>query len=176
MPSRRSVLAALGATVTVGSLAGCASTDSTTGTVSRKSLTVGVPRRDGDPLDASVAFLAFEPDRRLIHGEYDPTHAGAAVDRDGTLSVPRPIHDRLNDRFASVRYAVNVVPADGRPANGLVTREACNALTLGGTATVAPSLVDGVGHLDVRAATPPDRDPEAVTINQFDLDNRLGRK
>ncbi|AZH25379.1 hypothetical protein DU502_08290 [Haloplanus aerogenes] len=71
---------------------------------------------------------------------------------------------------------VNIVPADGRPANGLVTREACNALSLGGTATVTPSVDDGVGHLDVRTATPPDRPPADVTISQFDLDTRLNRK
>jgi len=174
MPSRRQLLATLGATAALGSLAGCTSADATTGTVARKRITVGVPQRTGDPVDASVALLAFEPDRRLVHGEYDPDYVGG-VD-DGSLSVTAATHDRLADRFVSGRYAVNVVPADGRPANGRVEREAFNALTVGGTTTVSPYVDDGVGHLDVREATPPDRVPAEVTIGQFELDERLDRK
>ena len=172
MPSRRQLLAALGPTLP---LAGCAGTETTTGTVTRKSITVGVPQRVGDPVDASVAVLAFEPDRGLLHGEYDPAYVASAVD-DGSLSVPGSIHDRLDDRFASVRYTVNVVPAEGTPVTGVVTREACNALSLGGTATVAPYVEHRAGHLDVREAAPPDSAPDDVTISRFDIDERTDRK
>jgi len=170
MPSRRQLLAAMLASP----LAGCATTETTTGTVTRMGVTVGVPQRTGDPIDASVVVLAFEPDRNLVHGEYDPEYVGAAVD-DGSLSVSQSIHERLVARFASVRYTVNVVPDDGRPVNGVVTREACTALPLGGRATVAPYVDDGVGHLDVREATLPDAAPDEVTVERFDLDDRLDR-
>jgi hypothetical protein len=172
MPSRRQLLAAFGATLP---LAGCATTETTTGTITRKSVTVGVPQRVGDPVDVSVALLAYEPDRGLLHGEYDPEYVAAVVD-DGSLSVRQSTHDRLVDRFTSVRYTVNVVPAEGRPANGVVTREACNGLSLGGTATVAPYVEKQVGHLDVREAAPPADAPDEVTIGQFDLDERADRK
>ena len=69
MPFRHQVPAVAGAAA-FGSLAGY-SADGTTGSVARKRTTVVVPQQVGDPVSASVALLGFEPDRRLVHGEYD---------------------------------------------------------------------------------------------------------
>jgi len=173
MPSRRRLLSALGPAA-LGLVAGCAAAETTTGTVSRKRVTVAVPRQVGDAVEASVALLAFEPDRGLVHGEYDPEHAGAAV-AEGTLAVSASLHERLADRFAAVRYGVDVVPGDGgTPANGLVTRGAFDRLPLGGTATVETHTGDdGSGRLRVQTVAPPERAPSAVTVSQFDLDERV---
>ena len=174
MPSRRRLLAALG-TAAGGAVAGCAALDATTGVVSRKRVTVAVPRPGDRPEDASVALLAVEPERGLVHGEYDPEYVDAAVEK-GTLSVPERVHDRLTDRFAAVRYSVNVVPEDGTPANGVVGRRAFNRLSLGGTATVRTSVgADGYGRLRIGRTTPPEDDPSEVTVNTFDLDGRVRR-
>ena len=173
MPSRRGLLAALG-TGAAGVVAGCTGTDTTTGLVSRKWITAAVPRRGAEPMDASVALLAFEPDRGLVHGEYDPAYVDAAVDG-GTLSVPEGVHDRLTDRFAAVRYSANVVPTDGTtPANGVLGRRAFNRLSLGGTATVGTYVGDdGYGRLRVRETTPREGDPSEVTVGTFDLAERV---
>ncbi|MFC7141466.1 hypothetical protein ACFQMA_16705 [Halosimplex aquaticum] len=175
MSSRRQFLAAFGTTA-AASVAGCSGGGSTAGTVARKDVTVAVPQQVGDPVEASVALLGFEPDRSLVHGEYDPEHAGAAVDG-ATLSVSEQTHDALADAFASVRYSVNVVPEDGtEPVNGVVTREDFGALTVGGRATVDPRRgEDGLGRVGVRETTPRESDPTTVTVSRFDLDERLDR-
>ena len=172
MPSRRQLLAALGTTA-VGALSGCTSPDATTGVVSRKRVTVAVPRRGDRPVETSVALLAFEPDRGLVHGEYDPEYVDAAVDG-GTLTVPERVPDRLTDRFVAVRYSANVVPTDGAtPANGVVGRPAFNDLPLGGTATVGTYVgEDGYGRLALRGTTPRESDPSELTVGTFDLDER----
>ncbi|WP_436907799.1 hypothetical protein [Halosimplex marinum] len=173
MPSRRHLLAGLGSAVAVGALAGCPADGATAGTVARKAVTVAVPRRTGEPVDARAALLGYEPDRRLVHGEYDPDHVAAAVDG-ATVSVPDDLHETLADAFASVRYGANVVPDDGTPINGVVSRADFNALAVGGEATVAPYQgEDGVGHASVREAAPRERDPTEVTVATFDLDERL---
>lgn len=170
MPSRRQLLATFGA----GVLAGCASADATAGTVARKRITVAVPQRVGDPVETSVALLAFEPDRGLVHGEYDPEYAGGAVDG-ATLSVLPELHDRLTDRFPVVQYGADVVPDDGEtPANGVVGRRAFDTLSLGGTATVETYTGDdGYGRLRLLETSPREREPSTVTVGEFDLDERV---
>ncbi|WP_436926010.1 hypothetical protein [Halosimplex amylolyticum] len=171
MPSRRRLLAGVG-TVATGLIAGCSADPTTSGVVARKRVTVAVPRRVGEPVETALALLAFEPDRDLIHGEYDPEHVDGAVER-GTLSVAAAAHERLSDEFVSVRYSVNVVPEDGEtPANGVVDRETFDALSVGGTARVATTTEDGVGRIDVRERTPRDGDPAEITVSQFDVDER----
>lgn len=172
MPSRRRLLAALGTTV-AGALAGCSVADTATGVVARKDVTVAVPRDVGEPVDTTVAFLAFEPDSRLVHGEYARI-AGAAVGG-ATISVSEGLHERLADRFATVRYTANVVPEDGsKPASGVVDRRAFNDLSVGGTATVQSHVGDeGRGRLRLRETTARERDPAEVTVSAFDLEDRL---
>ena len=172
MPFRRRVLAVLGATA-VGALAGCSAFDATSGLVARKDVTVAVPQDVGEPVDTPVAFLAFEPDRRLVHGEYAEV-AGAAVDG-ATISVSERLHERLSDRFATVRYTTNVVPEDGsKPANGVVTRRDFNALSVGGTATVESYFGDdGWGRLRLHETTPRGIEPSEITVGRYDLNARL---
>jgi len=173
MPSRRRVLAGIG-TVAGGTFAGCPSDAATTGTVTRKDVTVAVPRQTGEPVDASVALFGYEPDRRLVHGEYDPDYAGDAVD-EATLSAPEAVHETLSNEFSAVSYAVNLVPDEGAPVNGVVSREDFDALTVGATATVEPYRgTDGLGRARVRDAEPRERDPMTVTISEFDLGERVG--
>ena len=173
MPSRRRLLAMLGAT-SVGGLAGCTSSRATTGFVARKDVTVAVPQQVGEPVDTTVAFLAFEPDSRLVHGEYART-ASAAVEG-ATVSVSERLHDRLSDRFASVRYTTNIVPEDGsEPANGVVTRRDFNEVSVGGTATVESYFGDeGLGRLRLHETTAREREPAEITVSPYDLAARLG--
>ncbi|WP_435179248.1 hypothetical protein [Halorussus sp. AFM4] len=172
MPSRRRLLAALGTTA-AGALAGCSASDATTGVVARKDVTVAVPQDVGDPVDTTVAFLAFESESRLVHGEYAHV-AGAAVDG-ATIAVSEQLHERLSDRFTAVRYTTDVVPADGsKPADGAVDRWAFNDLSVGGTATVESSVGDaGRGRLRLRETTARERDPAEITVSAYDLEARL---
>jgi hypothetical protein len=56
-----------------------------------------------------------------------------------------------------------------------VSREDFDALTVGGSASVDQYTGDdGVGRVHVRDADPRERDPETVTISEFDLGERLG--
>jgi len=172
VPSRRHVVATLGAAV-FGSLAGCGTTDAVTGRVTREKVSVAVPRAGADPVDTSVALLALDPSRGLVHGEYDPSSLDVG---DGHFSMADSTHDRLRERFAAVRYLVNVVPAEGDPAGGLVDRGTFVDLPLAATATVDPFVgEDRVGHLDVRDVTPPEARPDRTTVSTFDLDERVDR-
>ncbi|MFC7046057.1 hypothetical protein ACFQH6_12115 [Halobacteriaceae archaeon GCM10025711] len=157
MPSRRQLLAGLG-TAAGGALAGCTLFDRTTGIVTRKQVHVEVPRRVGRATKMGVAVLAFEPDRGLLHGEYDPEHADPDVEN-GALTVSEQLHEELTTRFEGVRFYVNVVPEDGsNPAGGNVDRQAFNALSVGGTATVGTYFGDDrSGRLRLHDTVPRER-------------------
>jgi hypothetical protein len=172
VPARRHVVATLG-TAVLGSLAGCTA-DAVTGRVTRKAVSVAVPRPSAERVETTLALLAFEPDRGLVHSEYDPAHLDAG---DGRLTVSEPTHGRLQNRFAAVRDLANVVPTEGDPAGGLVDRAALGNLPLGATATVEPVVgEDRTGHFAVRDVTPRDSTPNRVTVSTFDLDERVDRR
>lgn len=134
MSSRRRFLATVGALLSVGA-SGCTLSQTTTGTVVRKDIHVGVRDGDGSTVRAGCLRAVYSPERGAIVGEYADIVA-AAVD-DGAVSVPERTHERLDDRFGYVRYDTNVVPAEGDPKNGSVGRASFNDLSVGGKASVS---------------------------------------
>lgn len=175
MPSRRNVLRGIGPAL-IGGVAGCLTSQGTTGTVARKQVQVTVPRTVGDPVTASLAVLTFESDG-VVTGEYADIVSG--VIDNASISVSETVHDRLADRFADVRYYSNIVPDDGsKPANGRVNRDNFNTLSVGGTATVdsvMKTVADGSSssHLEIQGTTPRETPPTETRVSQYDWHERV---
>lgn len=94
-----------------------------------------IPKTAGRSVDVTIALLTYERDEQLVTGEYADIILG--IINGASLSVFDAVSDRLDDRFATVRYYANIVPKDGSsPVNGQFTRVAFNSLSVGGVATV----------------------------------------
>lgn len=176
MPSRRKIVRGVGPAL-VGGVAGCLTAQTITGTVAHKRLGVSVQQPVGDPVDRSLAVLTFESDG-VVTGEY--ADVVSEVVEGGSISVPAAVRDRLADRFADVHYYSNLVPDDGsKPIAGRLSREAFNTLSIGGTATVDSSMktVDqgsSIRYLEIHDSTSRRARPTAVSISQYDWDERTG--
>lgn len=174
MPARRSVLRGIGS-VLLGSVAGCATSKTTTGVVAQKKVRVSVPRTVGGPVVASLAVLSFESDG-VVTGQYADI-VSETVD-DASMSVSDSVHNRLANRFPDIRYHANIVPAgDSTPASGLVSRAGFNTLTVGGTATVDAKMktVDeeaSVGYLEIQDTQPRETPASETRISQYDWEER----
>ncbi len=176
VPSRREVLGLIGA-ASVAGLAGCSSGQTTSGTVATKTLTIGVPTDDGTVSDVVAAVLTYEPEERLVTGEYPDILSG--IFQGHSMAVSEQIHERVSGQYSYVHYDTNIVPEDGsEPANGHVSRSVFNTLSIGGTATVDPYMkaVDedhSVGFLRVDTTSPLERAPNETTVNSYSWDGRV---
>lgn len=172
MPSRRQFVGGVGAAF-LGGIAGCASFQRTSGRVSRKKISVGVPSQSGGSVDVTTAVLTYEPDRRLVTGEYPDILP--EVIQDASMSVLDAVHERLRDQFAHVHYHTNIVPIDGsQPANGLLSRTDFNALSIGGSAIVEPRLELGErSHLRVENASPLKQPADEIVVEQYTWEERV---
>jgi hypothetical protein len=133
MPSRRPIVHGFGL-VFLNCIAGCVSSQPTTGVVAQKQIAVSVLRTARDPVDISLAVVSFESSG-LVTGE----HADIVPEivNNASVSVSDAVHTRLAQRFQDIRYSANIVPGDeSSPTNGLVSRDDFNTFTLGGTAVI----------------------------------------
>lgn len=152
MPSRRQAIRGIGITL-VGGLAGCASDQTTSGIITRKAISVGIPKTTSGTVEVTLAVLTYEPDEQLVTGEY--ADIATEIIDGSSISVSDAVHERVDDRFAFVHYTVNIVPENGStPANGPLTRAAFNSVEIGRTATVNPYMKQvesdqSVGYLRV---------------------------
>jgi hypothetical protein len=167
MLSRRRFVGGVGAALLSG-IAGCAALQRTSGFVSRKEISVGVPSQSGQTVDVTAAVLTYEPEQRLVTGEYSPEILPKRIEN-GVMSVSDAVHERLRDQFEHVEYYTNIVPTDGsQPANGLLSRTDFNALSIGGSATVKPSIELGMSiDFQVENAAPPEKPPDEIVVEQY---------
>ncbi|MWG33076.1 hypothetical protein [Halomarina oriensis] len=176
VPFRREVLRLIGAASVVG-LAGCSSGQTTSGTVATKTVTIGVPTDDETVFDVVAAVLTYEPEERLVTGEYPDILSG--IFQSHSMAVTEQVHERVSSQYSYVHYNTNIVPDDGsEPANGRVSRSIFNTLSVGGTATVDPYMksVDedhSVGFLRVDSTSPLEQPPNETTVNTYSWEARV---
>jgi hypothetical protein len=175
MPSRRQAIQGIGATL-VGGLAGCASDQTISGTVTQKQISVGVPNTTSGPVEVPLAVLTYEPDQQLVTGEF--ADIATEVIDGPSITVSDAVHERFDDRFAFVHYTGNIVPQNGSdPANGRLTQTDFNSLEIGSTATVDPYMRQvesdqSVGYL--RVTKPGDcKQFQNTSVGQYSWEERV---
>ena len=166
MPSRRTFLAAAGATA-LGAVAGCIGGEETTsGVVWNKRVIVEVPAANGGWVGTDLANVVFDVGERHLHASYDPEY----VSLDGQRLAVSSSHDRLSDDFENVRYHVGVDTDDGSAVNAAADRVDFDRVTAGGHTTVSTYWAEnGRGYVDVRDAGPREAEPETVDTHTFDI-------
>ena len=176
VPSRREVLGLIGA-ASVAGLAGCSAGQTTSGVVATKTVTIGVPTDDGTVTDVVAAVLTYEPEKRLLTGEYPDILSG--IFQSHSMGASEQMHERVSNRYSYVHYDTNIVPEDGSdPENGRVPRPVFNTLSVGGTATVDPYMksVDedhSVGFLRVDSTSPLERPPSETAVSSYNWEARV---
>jgi hypothetical protein len=172
VPSRRKYLTGLIA-AGVSGIAGCSGyLNRTTGTVSRKTINVGVPTSRG-PVWTSLAVLLLRSDRSSAYVEYDPRYI--TVDTDSVrLKVSKEQYEVLEREFSGVNFVVGIAPKDeGDWVNSGAHRGDFNELQLAGSATVGEYWAeDGTGFIRLHDTKPRRRNLELTDVYQSEIAER----
>lgn len=202
MTSRRDILTGVGA-ISLASLAGCPAlnrsedspdtvgdestgtppstaefVNSATGRVWYKEIEVTVGGEEST-LWTDVLRLTFDREANEVWGQYDPEYVGDSVDG-ASVSVSENVHNKLQNTFEEVRYAIRLGPVDesGDHLHANAYREGFNQMPLGGEATVELYLVQTgddlrTGYIRPTSTEPRQQELSNIDITQFSLGDRF---
>lgn len=190
MTSRRDILTGVG-TISLGSFAGCSAfnrsedspataefVNSATGRVWHKEIEVTVGSEEST-LWTDVLRVTFDREANEVWGQYDPEYVGDSID-DASVSVSEDLHNKLQNTFENVRYAIRLGPVDesGDHLHANAYREGFNQIPLGGAATVDLYLVQTSDNLRTGYIRPTNTEPRQqelsnIDITQFSLGDRF---